>query len=78
MESNQYRYLNLNKTLPKKIQTAQKICIRFCVCLENRALVGINEIKTRNWLRLQNMYEQCVSVSVLNFVRIYDRHICQI
>ena len=41
-------------------QTAQNKCIRFCLGLENRACVRINEFKTINWLPVQNRYEQCV------------------
>ena len=36
-------YSFLNKRLSKKIQTSQNKCIRFCLNLDNRAHVGINE-----------------------------------
>ena len=51
------------------MQTAQNKCIRFCLGLENRSHVGINEFKTINWLPVQNRYEQCVSVSVFKFCK---------
>ena len=62
-------YSNLNKNLTKKMQTAQNKCIRFCLGLENRAHVGLNEFKTINWLPVQNRYEQCVSVSVFKYCK---------
>ena len=62
-------YPNLNKNLTKKIQTAQNKCIRFCLGLENRDHIGVNEFKTINWLPVQNRYEQCVSVSVFKFCK---------
>ena len=36
-------YPSFNKRLPKKIQTYQNKCIRFCLNLDNKAHVGINE-----------------------------------
>ena len=39
-------YSNLNKNLTKKIQIAQNKCIRFCMGLDNRTHIGINEFKT--------------------------------
>ena len=62
-------YPNLNKSLTKKMQTAQKKYIRICLGLENRSHVGINEFKTINWLPVQNRYEQCESVSVFKFCK---------
>ena len=51
------------------MQTAQNKCIRFCLGLENRSHVGINEFKAINWLPVQSRYEQCVSVSVFKFCK---------
>jgi len=62
-------YPNLNKNLTKKIQIAQNKCIRFCLGLENRTHVGINEFVTINWLPVQNRFEQCVSVSAFKFCK---------
>ena len=42
---------------------------RFCLDLDNRAHVGLNEFKTINWLPMQNSYEQCVSVSVFKICK---------
>ena len=54
------------------METAQNKCIRFCLYLENRSHVGINEFKTINWLPVQNRYEECVSVSVFKFCKNLD------
>ena len=60
-------YNNLNKNLTTKLQIAQNKCIRFCLGLDNRTHIGVNEFKTINWLPVQNRYEQCVSVSAFKF-----------
>ena len=36
---------NLHKKVTKKIQTIQNKCVRFCLNLENRTHVGVNEFK---------------------------------
>ena len=44
-------YPSLSKRLSlKKIQTSQNKCIRFCLKLDNKAHVGINEFIKINWL----------------------------
>ena len=40
-------YPNLNKRY-KKVQVAQNKCIRFCLFLENRARLGVNEFRKIN------------------------------
>ena len=62
-------YSNLNKNSTKKLQIAQNKCIRFCLGLDNRSHIGVNEFKTINWLPVQNRYEQCVSVSAFKFCK---------
>lgn len=62
-------YPNLNKNLTKKIQVAQNKCIRFCLGLENRTHIGVNEFVAINWLPVQNRFEQCVSVSAFKFCK---------
>jgi len=51
------------------LQIAQNKCIRFCLGLDNRTHIGVNEFKTINWLPVQNRYEQCVSVSAFKFCK---------
>ena len=60
-------YPNLNKNLTKKMQIAQNKCIRFCLGLDNRTHIGVNEFKKINWLPVENRYEQCVFVSAFKF-----------
>ena len=43
-------YPPLNKRLSKKIQTSQNKCIRYCMNLDNRTDVGIDEFIKINWL----------------------------
>ena len=62
-------YPNLNKKNSKKIQIAQNKCIRFCLGLDNRTHIGVNEFKTINGLPVQNRYEQCVSMSAFKFCK---------
>ena len=62
-------YNNLNKNLTTKLQIAQNKCIRFCLGLDNRTHIGVNEFKNINWLPVRNRYEQCVSVSAFKFCK---------
>ena len=62
-------YSNLNKNLTQKLQITQNKCIRFCLGLDNRAHIGVNEFKTINWLPMQDRYKQCVSVSAFKFCK---------
>ena len=62
-------YPNLNKKYTKKIQIAQNKCIRFCLFLENRAHIGINEFRKINWLPTRERFEQCVSAGVYKFCK---------
>ena len=52
-----------------KLQIAQNKCIRFCLGLDNRSHIGVNQFKTINWLPVQNRYEQCVAVSAFKFCK---------
>ena len=62
-------YPNLTKNLTQKIQVAQNKCIRFCLGLDNRAHIGVNEFKIINWLPVQNRYEQCVAMNTYKFCK---------
>lgn len=62
-------YNNLNINLSKKLQITQNKCTRFCLGLDNRTHIGVNEFKSINWLPLQNRYEQCVSVSAFKLCK---------
>ena len=52
------------KGLTKKIQTAQNKCMRFCLNLNNRAHVGIKELKDMNWLPTKERFEQCAATYI--------------
>ena len=60
-------YPNLNKTLKKKLQTAQNKCIRFCLLLGNREHIGFEEFEKINWLNINDRFQQCLSVSAFKF-----------
>ena len=62
-------YPNLKKKYTKKVQIAQNKCIRFCLSLENRAHIGVNEFRKINWLPTRERFEQCVSVEVYKFCK---------
>ena len=62
-------YPNLTKNLTKKIQISQNKCIRFCLGLDNRTHIGVNEFKTINWLPVQNRYEQSVAMNAYKFCK---------
>ena len=62
-------YPNLTKNLTQKIQVAQNKCIRFCLGLDNRAHIGVDEFKIINWLPVQNRYEQCVAMNTYKFCK---------
>ena len=63
-------YPNLNKKYKNKVQVAQNKCVRFCLFLENRAHLGVNEFRKINWLPTRERFEQCVSVGALKFCKI--------
>ena len=62
-------YPNLNKKYKKKVQVAQNKCIRFCLFLENRAHLGVNEFRKINWLPTRERFEQCVCVGAFKFCK---------
>ena len=51
----------------KKVQIAQHKCIRFCLFLESRAHIGVNEFRKINWLPTRERFGQCISVGVYKF-----------
>ena len=60
-------YPSLNKRLSKKIQTSQTKCIRYCLNLDNRAHVGIDEFIKINWLPTKERVAQCICVNIFKF-----------
>ena len=60
-------YPSLNKRLSKKIQTSQNKCIRYCLNLDNRAHVGIDEFIKINWLPTKERVAQCICVNIFKF-----------
>ena len=62
-------YPSLNKRLSKKIQTSQNKCIRYCLNLDNRADVGIDEFIKINCLPTKERVAQCISVIIFKFFK---------
>ena len=60
-------YPSLNKRLSKKIQTSQNKCIRYCLNLDNRAHVGIDEFIKINWLPTKESVAQRIYVNIFKF-----------
>ena len=60
-------YPNLNTNLKTKMQTAQNKCIRFCLQLDNRHHIGVNEFKKINWLPVGNRFQEIINVHVFKF-----------
>ena len=60
-------YPNLNRKFSRKVQIAQNKCIRFCLSLENRTHIGIDEFRKINWLPTRERFEQCVCLGAFQF-----------
>ena len=60
-------YPNLMETLKSKLQILQNKCIRFCLNLNNRALIGRNEFEQINWLPLNDRFKQIISSMSFKF-----------
>ena len=60
-------YPNLNKALKNKLQTAQNKCIRFCLLLDKRKHIGLEELERINWLNTNDRFEQCITVSTFKY-----------
>ena len=58
---------SLNKRLSKKIETPQNKCIRFCLNLDNKTHVGINEFIKINWMPTKEIVAQCIFVNTFKF-----------
>ena len=60
-------YKNLKKILKKKVQITQNKCIRFCLNMENRDHIAVDEFRKINWLPTKKRFEQCLLVNIYNF-----------
>ena len=60
-------YTNLKKILKKKVQITQNKCIRFCLNMENRDHIGVDEFRKINWLPTKKRFEQCLLVNIYKF-----------
>ena len=60
-------YPLLNKQQSKRIPIAQNKCIRYCLNLDNKAHIGMNEFLKINWLPTKKRVEQCICINVFNF-----------
>ena len=60
-------YPLLTQKLKNKIQTTQNKCIRFCLSLNPRQHIGINEFREINWLPTKNRVEQRIATNVFKY-----------
>ena len=60
-------YPNLNKRLTKKIQISQNKCIRYCLRLDNRDHIGVEQFRKINWLPTKERFEQCACANIFKF-----------
>ena len=60
-------YPLLTQKLKNKIQTTQNKCIRFCLNLNPRQHIGINEFREINWLPTKNRVEQRIATNVFKY-----------
>ena len=51
---------NLTKNLKNHLKAAQNKCFRFCVKLEDRTSIKINENEKINWLPIHDRVNQCI------------------
>ena len=58
---------NLNKKLKDKLQVLQIKCIRFCLHLGNRGLIGPEEFQAINWIPVHDRFLRLVSSNALTF-----------
>ena len=60
-------YPNLNKKFKSKLQTLQNKCIRFCLQLDNKTHIGIDNFEKINWLPISDRFHQCLCSSAFKF-----------
>ena len=49
------------------METIQKKCIRFCLQLESRSLIGIKEFAQIDWVPVSEMFNQCICSNAFKF-----------
>ena len=60
-------YPNLNKNFKNKLQTIQNKCIRFCLHLDSRSHIGIEDFEQINWLPVFKRFNQCICCNAFKF-----------
>ena len=60
-------YIDLNKKYKAKLQIMQNKCIRFCLKLDKKTHVGLNEVEKLKWLPVEERFNQSLCVSVFKF-----------
>ena len=60
-------YPILNKKYKNKLHVLQSKCIRFCLQLVNRELIGTEHFDKISWLPIDQRFKQCSSASVFKF-----------
>ena len=61
-------YPFLTKKYKKRLQALQNKCIRFCLQLDSRKHIGIEEFERINWLPVDIRFKQCISSAAFKFV----------
>ena len=60
-------YLDLNKSLKNRLQTAQNKCIRFALNLNARAPIGTDQFRSIKWLPVDMRVNQCIAAHAFKF-----------
>ena len=60
-------YPNLRKDLQKRLQVSQNNCVRFCLQLDKKTWIGVDEFEEINWLNINDRFSQCVLSSIYKF-----------
>ena len=60
-------YPNLSMSLKIKLQTAENACIRFCLGMERRSHIRVNQFEKINWLPVKKKVDKWIAVTAYNF-----------
>ena len=60
-------YPNLNKKFKSKLQTIQNKCIGFCLELDSRSHIGINEFEQINWPPVSERFNKFIGSNAFKF-----------
>ena len=60
-------FSNLSKRLKLRLQASQNKCIRFCLQLDKRSKICVNEFLQLNWLNVHDRYLQFIVSDIFQF-----------